>query len=1495
MSLQKEKKKSKPKRSLFRKIINAFIGMSGFLVFMILLFFAFSQTQTFRNYLRSEIISAYSNSFNGKLNIGQIKGTILTSLTLDNVSLQIENETLFNAESISLRMNPFDLFRKKLNIISVSLKEMNIKLRENEPGKWNYEELKKTDTVKIMHADSLASSDGEDDFPFIIELNKFEIVNTDISIKDFEHLDSDSIHSVINFGDLVISDLNLVSGIKVDLNKKQYELELNNLSAKLNSDVFSIDDFSGNFLLSDKFAQVSSVKLKTKLSEINLSARLDSIDLFSKINLEDFKNYPMSITLTAVPFNFDDLSAFVESTNILKGNPTLSLEAKGNFGDFEISKLNITLNETVLNARGRMTKLHTPGKLFLDVNIFNSTINESDAVRLLPGIGIPDYDELLLSNVDISFKGEPTKFNAKINAKHKKGSIKVEGFMDVSHPELLYDLSFNANDLDLGKILNTTAAVTAKGKIKGRGTEPQTLAAEFQLEARNTRIGTFTIDTLGLTSQANGKKIDLDLYSYFNNTESEIRGAMDFTNNNLPAYNLTGNINGLNINDFIDETSYNSDLNFSFVASGFDLDPDNMTGNYFVEMRESQFGGKDIGDSRLTLFLTKDGLHRSIKLNSDFIDIVFNGEFELTKAINVLAAQSGNIVQIIRNKLSELNPANIIDGSKPLVYAKRDSSIYDNVEFDYNFKLKDFELIAMLLETSEFDIAGSGKGKVKNDSATFSIDTEIALDYLLNADEENPIFISNINSDIHFARDNNSNKFSALFGSLSLSGEKIILDKEIKDINADVIFNGEKILFNSSANYGNILEAYLDGDIELTSTGEAFTLYDLSLNYKNMIWNNTEDIRFEILSDSFTVESFSLTSNNSEISLLGGMNNAGDLDFTAKAKKISGKDFTTLFFAQSDNNFLADINVDAEISGSLQKPVILSTVTFDSIGYFDNYFGKLIGNFSLIKNNLVLSLNFEDLNETADTLLTLTGNIPLRFSFLGEANEEEIPAAAKINLYSKGFNLAAFGNLIPSTKNLKGIFYADVSAHGSIEDLKYDGVLSIENGFFRLEENNLGYNYFASIKFQDDLLELKALKLENATNTKHHGIFKAKGTAKLSGFKIEDAVISGEGNLAVFSPATKELNQNIYGDLVIRSNEPWDFIYKNGRISFMGNVDLTDVDITLVPSNQINVTSSERIRYVIKSDTTKIDREENKFRKFLANQIENKAIEIEKSNFDYNFKINIVNEAKIQILLSKVWNQKLSILAKGNLEYESIGGNSRVQGAFDLQPGSKLEFVKSFDATGTIKFESDITNPYLDITALYRSSYNQGSDETPDIVDVEVELNLTGTLDKLGANLMKNPENIAIYKGAHNIENRIRDNRYDISDAILFIFYGRFKEDLTASDKSQLAGLSNTATSFLGTALSSIINSAVGDVVSAIQVDQRGLDTQIIISGRYQKIRYSVGGTTRIQNISQANLKIEYQLLPNLLFRLERKDPVDRSFGDEEKISELGLKYRIEF
>jgi hypothetical protein len=278
----------------------------------------------------------------------------------------------------------------------------------------------------------------------------------------------------------------------------------------------------------------------------------------------------------------------------------------------------------------------------------------------------------------------------------------------------------------------------------------------------------------------------------------------------------------------------------------------------------------------------------------------------------------------------------------------------------------------------------------------------------------------------------------------------------------------------------------------------------------------------------------------------------------------------------------------------------------------------------------------------------------------------------------------------------------------------------------------------------------------------------------------------------------------------------------------------------------------------------------------------------------------VPDRAQMVFILSQIANQRLIVETRGDMTYESISGNTRAQGVFELLNGSKLEFFKTFDAEGFIRFESSISEPYLDITATYINDYVPPSDPDATPEEVAIKIFIKGPLSAIGKNLVNNPESIAIYVGKKNIQNNVRETKYDYSDAFSFILFGKFKNDLTAQDRAETAGIlsdfQSTATSFLGSLLTNFVNSAVGDLVNNIQISRTGDQTKFRFSGKIQNLRYSFGGTTEIfQNINKANIKIEYPFNPSFLIRLERKDPIIQTPGLDEKVNELALKYKFEF
>ncbi len=139
----------------------------------------------------------------------------------------------------------------------------------------------------------------------------------------------------------------------------------------------------------------------------------------------------------------------------------------------------------------------------------------------------------------------------------------------------------------------------------------------------------FEIDSLDLFVGASEKKIKSELSGYINDTRFMANGDLDFTDKNLPTYNLSGKINSFDISRFNTDSlnEVNSNLNLSFAASGRSFDVDSLTGNINLSLGESDYNNTSIIPADFKLNIQQVDSVRSINLESDILDFKIEGIF----------------------------------------------------------------------------------------------------------------------------------------------------------------------------------------------------------------------------------------------------------------------------------------------------------------------------------------------------------------------------------------------------------------------------------------------------------------------------------------------------------------------------------------------------------------------------------------------------------------------------------------------------------------------------------------------------------------------------------------------------------------------------------------------------------------------------------------------------------------------------------------------------
>lgn len=1487
------------KRSIFRKIINIFI--SAFLVLLIfsLVIVGFTQTKTFRELLREKVISLVNEEISGKLNIEKIDGTLLTSLYLRNTSIVVDNDTLLFASNVEVKASPVQLLLKKIHIRKVLLQDIRVNLLQDQDGKWNYEKL-----IKPTPEDTSKSS-----FSFIVQAPDIELRNISLTRQTFANHGSTQIYKTLNSEDLRIQELNFNAEVFADIENQNYLLILKELSFKPNLTRFNLRYISGEFAITKDFASVNKFYFLTDSSEIKINARIDSLNLFGDASLRDFRNYPVTIDAKASPFNFDDLSSFFDATEILKGRPEFELRAQGKFGAFKIDRAKLDYQDTHFDFSGQILNLNVPSKLYIKASVVNTDINYKDINKLMPNLKLPEYAKMVLTGVNVEYEGEPTNFKTKFLGNVNEGYIEGEGTMNVGVEPMTYDIKFATENLDLAALVGFPTKINSSGSISGQGTTPMDLAADLRLNVYNTALNNITIDKFDVTSHAKDRTIDLSIYTTAEKAKSIITGNLVYDKDTVPSYSFIGDVKNLNLGRFMDDEKYRSEMNLYFSLEGKSFNPDEINANFAFGIDSSYFQDKWINSSIVETTFKKDSTKREILLSSDFVDFKIDGSFSLNKAIDLMIYESKTITEIITNKLLELNPLSVVNAPvfQDTVSTPVPGVVNEDIKFDYDFKFKDFDLIAMLMGNEQLTIKGSGKGSFSNKAPNFSISAELDLEQLIMMDKGATIYLSDFLADFNFTRDNRSNSFDKLFGTASISGKRFYTGSSIKFLNADIVFNQSKLLFSASANYDDMIIADGEGTILMTPNEQQFLISELNVNYDGINWMNKDTIKAFFNPNYFKIVDCKVQHDTSLLSLEGIIQNTGDQSLTVSASRLTGEIIERYAFGFKNTGMIANGTLQGKIEGKFENPLINFTFDAKDLQLNNNKLGNIKGYMKYADKKMVTNFAFLDAEGNEKKPLFLFDAmfaIDMSFTSVKERFLRNEPFYMKFK--SDNFNLSQLGRIVPGIVDQRGILQANVNISGTFADPVYSGYVNLSDAYFTSTFNNLTYKCGGKLTFEKKGFIVDSLVVANAGGTNFPGEIKGLGSILFEGFSMKDVNLRFFGDIAIMSQQTQTVSPFFYGDLQIQTDGDWLLTKKGEKFFFKGNMLMKKTDLVYTTGRDEAMNANKNLDIIFVVDSSKIDKELIRFQNILAKEkaLQQQIAASGDKNFDFDYEIGLTSgkDGKLTFILGQALNQKLIVEMRGGMKFESIANAYRAQGSFELLPGSRLEFFKTFDATGFLRFESDVTNPYLDITSTYTADYISPREDAQAPQEVAVKIKIKGPLSELGKNLASDQTALSVYVGSRNIQNNVRETRYDYADAFSFILIGKFKDDLTAQDKAVVAGqtqnaISSTGYSFLGTVLTGFVNSAVGDLINNISINTSGEHPKFSLSGRYDNFSYSLGGTTEtFTNLSKANLMLEYRFYPtNLKARFERKDPIVKTYGLDEKILEMALKYKFEF
>ncbi|MFO7445958.1 MAG: hypothetical protein R6W90_06295 [Ignavibacteriaceae bacterium] len=1500
----KGQKKNKKKRPLFRRIVNWFLYFFLGLFVLLLIVFAITQTSTFREYLRETVISEANSALNGTVYIEKIEGTIFTSLLLRNTVVNMESDTLLHAGTIELKTSPLQLLLKKIKVRYFEIKDARVALIEDSTGTLNVVNL-----LPPSEPDTTAA--GE--FPFDIVVSDFRLTNINFSLQRYDYVNSSASYDSLNMNDLRVKDLNIALNAAADINENDFELQLDRLSASPNINNFILKNLTGNFTLNPEDIIADDLHIITGNSDIEISLEMNNYNLFDSTAADRLGDAEITAKLETGGFNFTDLTPFVPSMSIMKGTINTDAELSGTINNLIVDKVQVNFLNTQLALNGSVKDIMNSESMFITADFYDTYINPDDINKLMPSLQIPVYKEAGVLKFDtLTYEGSPQNFKTSLVLQTNIGSISVNGRLNFESALMAYNLNLRTNGLNIAPFAGVSSDLNLRAAIEGEGTSPEELSANVNMTADGSVIDGNNIDTLRLTANAENKLIEFQLITASDSMGADLTGSVDFTNSDNPAYVLDGRIRNLDIAQFTKDTTSTTNLNLTLNAEGENFDPELMNLYLSLTLFESSINDIAIDSTRAIVDLRKDdGGQRVINFISDLADITLIGNFSIPKTIELMSNEADVISTIINNKLNQIIPAAMdsTNISTAQVGLKKTPTLVEHTDsltsIVYLIDLKSLDLISLFLDDNRLEVDGEMSGEINSTGDSLLVTFNAAIEHVKYWGADDIFFVSNFNLDLSLANDINASSFDDIYADMNLTTDRIFAGTDIHKLSMELELKNQEVQIDFSTIIEDYATAQINGSVNLTGDDAIMSFDTLGLTYNHFTLRNDSVINLSYSKSGIDIRDFVLVRNGGNISIKGTLGESGDQNLNIALNNISGRDISVNLLGNQDDSFDALINLETEISGNFSAPIIDLRLEVDSVKYQNSRFGSLTAGLDYKEKNLAVDIKFIDSVITSDRpALEIAGNIPIDMAFTGV--EERFPESGEmdVTLRAENFNLGAFGDLLPAINRLRGSLAADLKLSGSLENPNPSGYIRLSDAAFIVEMNNLEYNAGLKVTISQDNLSIDSMIIKNAEGTENGGTMRISGKAELDNFNITSSQFIINGDLKILDEVSRTASPAVYGELVIGTRGNVEFTADEGGTMLTAPITIKEASLTFPPTQGAYQNTSANFIYKFVEDTTQISGTGPDFETLInlskERSAEQQSARDESATFDFRIDMKIEDEATIVFPLSRELNQNLTAVLSGNIVYESIDGRTDAQGEFKLLDESTLEFIKTLSAEGTIRFENDLTNPYLDITATYQDYYYEpdadGDNSDGEPIPVAVKIKITGLLSELNKTFIQDENSIAVYYGLDDIENDNPTAGYDKSDAVYFIITGNFIDQASAGPNSNIAV--SQATAIAGSVLGGFLNRELGDYVKSVELRQVGGDTRFNLSGRVNKFRYTIGGSQNVfQDIGQANVRIEYPLIEDLLIRLERKRSLNSESTNttDEMINELGLRYRFEF
>lgn len=1494
----------KKKKSGFFRIV--FISFLSLMLFIILLVSA-TQTSVFRNILKDYIVDTFNDKFSSKmtvLSVGEIEGNFFSEVIIKNASLKVKNNEMVKFDFVKVNYSIFGLLDKHVNVSELTL--------ENPTANFFRIVNDKGDSVwNIVYAFETAkdSVDEAAEFNWKIDVQKLRINNLNYVMYGALPYDAAVLSNLkpeksITSENLKIGTLNFEA--KAEYDKNAIKLWIHHLGFHTNFG-FDLKGLSGEFYLSSSRAEINHLNIETARSWIQSDYIF--IDKINLINFEELKGLEtfkgkekqLRMSFKAKNFNFDDLKAFLPQVDFLDNEVSLELKCKGIFDDIAVESMKLRTANSNFEFAGRMVNLTEPQKLWFDMKGNNLRIDPRDTKIYTPGLPIPDYSHVGTVTGDVTYKGEPVNFETTFDVQSSVGNAKGFFNLDLTTKNFDYSTSVDASGMNVGKLLKDPkleSSITGKIEAKGSGFDLAVINADVKYELRDTKIYEQKIDKSAGTIGIRGYNIEADVTYASGKFDAAIKGNANIRDFNNPIYNLKGHVKNFDVSMFTKNQRDKSSLSFTFDLNGKGISPENLEGDYKINLANSYYGEYDFLATPIDLKISTSGTNDFVTLSSNLIDFNAKGNFKLVEIGDVIASN----VTMIQNEISKKFNLDTILPVQPVKVFSSD------MNFTYELKTKNTEAITKMFFLNDLYFSGDVKGYIRNSANGFEGRSDVRLSKFSYMDT---VFnVSNFNAElIHFNNYPNykfapKGDFGAFNSTINIHADKMRSGANTFDsVKANFILSNANQSVRFFAKQDTTLKAELFGNINLAEDTVTLKISDLNINYNNLDIGNKipQGNENEIKSDPIIVSydpassertlsfnKFTIFSRIVNVDLSGKISLSGESDFTAELSNIDipsvmqyAYDPKSVYAQKESQKFKTPLKgkirrVSMYMKGTMENPLLSLEMNTGVIRYDQIRVGRVDAFIDYAAQNLATDILVS--NAQGQGSLRLTGNIPFNNPIVTPDSSSYMAMLTKpldLSLKARNFQINFFSKLIPNFSDIRGFLDGQINATGTIAEPLLTGDAKISKGRMFFNWTGSYYRFESSLKTENSDLIVENFSLYNDRDrSRHIDVF---GKINFSGLSLNYIDLTTRGDVVLLDETSIQNRFGFYGDMVAGIGDP--------PITIKGNL------TNLLVSGQLKIKSAKlyfpsisSLEYDIYSDdfTYKIitdpagnqyldtvitvsEEELPTLDPFLRyNYILEKREPTVADYITYDLDIDLEKNIYVNMNMNSLTREELNGEFQGDLKLDNRTPDKRFQlfGRLNIVGDSYYRFYKNFKINNSyIDFIGDYNNPLLNIQAVYRNvrtvTSPSGSSEQ-EIMYVILKIDGTRYKPALTLSLRKD-----------DLSGQLTEGPQAQSDALGYLIFGMPLNDVTGVRSRDILG--NLANNVGSGVASSLLYEAMRNIPGILnaEVNYTGGD----ITGTDIRITSAVGdaivrfGGKILTSINNFEVSVEYPL--NKLFNID--------------------------